>query len=90
MTAREASAAAISAIGRLDDPAVFISVADDALLTPWATAIDGQPSEEVPLRGRLVAVKDNVDVAGLATTCACPSASYQPERSMTVAERSGW
>lgn len=32
-----------------------------------------------PLAGMLVAVKDNVDVAGLPTTAACPEFSYLPE-----------
>lgn len=33
-----------------------------------------------PLSGLRVAVKDNVDVAGLPTTAACPEFAYQPER----------
>jgi allophanate hydrolase len=32
------------------------------------------------------AVKDNIDVAGLPTTCACPDFSYFPERSARVIE----
>ena len=32
-----------------------------------------------PLAGLLLAVKDNVDVAGLPTTAACPGYSYTPE-----------
>ncbi|MEM9894484.1 MAG: allophanate hydrolase [Actinomycetota bacterium] len=87
MTALEAARAAIAAIGEIDDPAVFISVADDALIDPWAASVDDRPGDEVPLRGRVVAAKDNVDVVGLATTSACPSASYEPERSATVIER---
>jgi allophanate hydrolase len=33
------------------------------------------------------AVKDNIDVAGLPTTAACPAFSYVPQRSATVVER---
>jgi len=40
-----------------------------------------------PLHGIPFAVKDNIDVAGLPTTCACPEFAYVPTRSATVVER---
>lgn len=40
-----------------------------------------------PLAGLLVAVKDNIDVAGVPTTAACPEYAYTPERSATAVER---
>jgi allophanate hydrolase len=39
------------------------------------------------LAGRSLAVKDNIDVAGFATTAACPAFTYAPDRSATVVER---
>ena len=39
------------------------------------------------LHGIPFAVKDNIDVAGLPTTCACPEFAYAPGRSATVVER---
>ena len=33
------------------------------------------------------AVKDNIDVAGLATTAACPAFAYRPEKSAEVVQR---
>lgn len=41
----------------------------------------------LPLYGLPFSVKDNIDVAGLPTTAACPAYSYIPERSATVVER---
>jgi len=40
-----------------------------------------------PLAGKRLAVKDNIDVAGFATTAACPTFAYRPERSATVVEK---
>ncbi|MGO4683272.1 allophanate hydrolase [Hyphomicrobium sp. 2TAF46] len=40
-----------------------------------------------PLYGIPFAVKDNIDVGGMPTTCACPAFAYTPERSATVVER---
>jgi allophanate hydrolase len=41
----------------------------------------------LPLYGVPFAVKDNIDVAGLPTTAACPDFAYHPTRSATVVER---
>jgi allophanate hydrolase len=40
-----------------------------------------------PLYGIPFAVKDNIDVAGQPTTCACPEFAYVAERSATVVKR---
>ena len=41
----------------------------------------------LPLYGVPFAAKDNIDVAGLPTTCACPDFSYRPERNASVIDR---
>jgi allophanate hydrolase len=46
-----------------------------------------QAGENLPLYGIPFAVKDNIDVAGLPTTAACPEFAYVPERSATVVEK---
>lgn len=43
--------------------------------------------EQLPLAGVPFAVKDNIDVAGLATTAACPAFAYRPERNAFAVQR---
>ena len=47
-----------------------------------ASGSAGKPLYEVPF-----VVKDNIDVAGLPTTAACPAFAYRPERSAFVVDR---
>lgn len=70
-----------------NDPAVFISLRgeDDALSE--AKALAKADRAHLPLFGIPVAVKDNIDVAGLPTTAACPAFSYLPERDATSIAR---
>jgi allophanate hydrolase len=41
----------------------------------------------LPLYGRLFAIKDNIDLAGLPTTAGCPAYSYSPSANATVVSR---
>ncbi|GJI90941.1 allophanate hydrolase [Duganella hordei] len=72
-------------------PEIWITrVPDDRLLTQ-AAALDRLLSQRgaavfdsMPLFGVPFAVKDNIDVAGMATTAACPEFAYVPAVSATV------
>jgi allophanate hydrolase len=70
-------------------PQVWISRADPAALLAAARAIDAcvAAGERLPLAGVPYAAKDNIDVAGLATTAACPAFAYQPDTSAEVIAR---
>jgi allophanate hydrolase len=81
-------------LARLDaydahQPQVWISRAVPDDLRAAARAIDARVAagEYLPLAGVPYAAKDNIDVAGLETTAACPAFAYQPQRSATVIER---
>ena len=62
---------------------VWISLADEREALARENAVD--PS--LPLAGLPFAVKDNIDVAGMITTAACPSYAYKAERTAPVVER---
>ncbi len=84
----EESLARLAAYDALQ-PQVWISRASPDALRAAARAIDARVAagEHLPLAGVPYAAKDNIDVAALETTAACPAFAYQPERSATVIER---
>jgi allophanate hydrolase len=69
------------------DPAIFINLRDEADALAEARALAGKDAATLPLYGVPVAVKDNIDVAGLPTTAACPAFSYTPTRDATAVAR---
>jgi len=74
------------AIAEADDPGIFITLADRRALTRAARRL-GAFDASRPLWGIPFAVKDNIDVAGLPTTAACPAFAYRPKRSAAAVER---
>ncbi|MGB3123439.1 MAG: allophanate hydrolase [Pseudomonas sp.] len=66
---------------------LFIHLLSLAELEPYLAALDGREPSELPLFGVPFAVKDNIDLAGIPTTAACPAFAYVPERSATIVEQ---
>ncbi|KAA3511432.1 allophanate hydrolase [Agrobacterium rosae] len=79
----------LNRIAASDDPAIFISKtsADDLRHAARALMAKAPEPNSLPLWGIPFAVKDNIDVAGLPTTAACPAFAYQPENDATVVAR---
>lgn len=70
-----------------NDPAVFISLRVEAEAIAEAEALSTRDASMLPLYGVPVAVKDNIDVAGLQTTAACPAFAYTPTRDASAVAR---
>ncbi|MBX9942764.1 MAG: allophanate hydrolase [Reyranella sp.] len=76
-------------ISKAGDDKVWISRASDGALRAAAAALDARRGEidRMPLYGVPFAVKDNIDVAGMTTTAACPGFAYDAKRSAEVVRR---
>ena len=69
------------------DPALFIALRPEAEVVAEARRLMAEGHADRPLYGVPVAVKDNIDVKGLATTAACPAFAYQPSADATAVAR---
>ena len=69
------------------DHAIWITPPDAARLRARAKALEVAGMDGLPLFGVPFAIKDNIDLAGVPTTCACPEYAYVPEQSATVVAR---
>jgi allophanate hydrolase len=76
-------------IAAAGDDKVWITRVPEAVLHAEADRLDKRRGEidALPLYGIPFAVKDNIDVAGLPTTAACPGFAYQPKFSAEVVRR---
>jgi allophanate hydrolase len=85
----EVAERALEAIAARGDDGVWISVTPRDRLLAEARTIEQRrrAGESLSLYGLSFAVKDNIDVAGLPTTAACPAFSTVPTRHATVVAR---
>jgi allophanate hydrolase len=74
-------------IRALNDPAIFITLRKEEDVASDAQALMRDSDKSLPLYGIPVAVKDNIDVAGMPTTAACPAYQYQAEKDATSVAR---
>ena len=87
LTPAQTVARSYARIREHNDPAIFISLRDEKAAVAEAEALVARDAATLPLYGVPIAVKDNIDVAGLPTTAACPAFSYSPSRDSTAVAR---
>ncbi|MGE9761602.1 allophanate hydrolase [Pseudomonas sp. PDM20] len=66
---------------------LFIHLLSLEELEPYFVTLDEQSPEALPLYGIPFAIKDNIDLAGIPTTAACPAFAYTPETSATLVQQ---
>ncbi len=71
---------------RRADPSIWIRLLREEELQPYLARLESAHPEELPLYGIPFVVKDNIDLAGIPTSAACPEYSYTPDRSAFVVE----
>lgn len=69
------------------DEALFISLRPEAEVLAEGRRLQEEGPRGRPLWGAPIAVKDNIDVAGLPTTAACPAYAYRPARDASAVAR---
>ncbi|MFF3939520.1 allophanate hydrolase [Streptomyces phaeofaciens] len=81
--------AAHARIDAVDRPEIWIDLRPRDEVEAEARTIDARVArgEHLPLAGRLLAVKGNIDVAGLPTTAGCPAYAYRPAADAPVVAR---
>jgi allophanate hydrolase len=83
----------LTRIAKWDDPALWITRTCDAALKHRAAELDAAAAADpdlikrLPLFGIPFAVKDNIDVAGMPTTAACPAFAYTPSETAPVVQQ---
>ena len=72
-----------------DDSNAWIYVLPLEVLRQYAREVEARVADmaALPLYGIPFAIKDNIDLAGVPTTAACPAYAYTPSKTATVVQR---
>jgi len=74
-------------IGKDDSHHIWIRRLSKGEMLEYAKKLEGKNPADLPLYGIPFAIKDNIDLAGIPTTAACPEYAYTPQKSATVVQR---
>ena len=87
MTPTEQIRATIAADAAYADPALWIHRIPDAALLAEAARLEAEGPQGRRFWGMPIAVKDNIDVAGMPTTAGCPAFAYMPDADAVAVAR---
>lgn len=65
----------------------WIHLMSEQELEPYLARLEALSPDDLPLYGIPFAIKDNIDLAGIPTTAACPDFAYEPEESAFVVQQ---
>ena len=74
-------------VRRYPDQGIWITAPEAGRLRQQAAALEARGMEGLPLYGIPFAIKDNIDLQNVPTTCACPAFAFSPSRSATVVQK---
>ena len=74
-------------IGSDDSRHIWIQRLTLAEMLAYAQNLEGKNIADLPLYGIPFAIKDNIDLAGIPTTAACPDYAYTPQKSASVVQK---
>jgi allophanate hydrolase len=86
-TPRELLDRVLDRIEAAPDRNAWITRLTRAQVMTYVEALEGRSPDELPLYGVPFAIKDNIDLAGVPTTAACPDYAYTPERTASIVAR---
>src|SRR5260221_2527119 len=87
LTPEQTAARSLPGIRAHRAAAIFIYLRPETDVLREARTLTASDNIALPMYGIPVAVKDNIDVAGLQTTAACPAFSYKPSEDSTAVAR---
>lgn len=89
MTLTDRIERAYARIAEVDRREIWIHLRSESDVQADAMVIEARVAagEQLPLAGQLLAVKDNIDVAGIPTTAGCPTYAYRPDETAPCVQR---